>query len=157
MKKAILILMPLCFTPVIASPTLVSFDKAKHQAEAARIFKQHFKSPPFAELMTSGITTIKICMNDNKVIGVMAYQTKDPLNPTNRHLYYFAIDTQFQSKGYGTACMEQFEKQSKSEGIKTIKLDPSDDTSIKDPSVFFKKLNYAPVSARSTTLSKILQ
>lgn len=156
MKRVIHIILLSYIMPLISSPTLIPFDKTKHQTEAARIFKQHFKTPSLSEVIESGITTIKVCVNDNKIVGVLAYQTKDRQNPSNRYLYYFAIDTQSQSKGYGTACIEQFEKQSKDEGIRTITLDPSGDASIKDPSTFFKKLNYAPMNSRSTTLIKTL-
>jgi GNAT superfamily N-acetyltransferase len=160
MKQTMLLFLLSCFMPAISSPTLVPFDKAKHQAEAARIFKQHFRTPTFAELLADNIATIKICMDGNTVIGVLAYQKKDTIDAQknrNRYLYYVAIDTQHQSKGYGTACMKLFEEQSRHEGVTSITLDPSTDIATKDPSLFFKeKLSYKPVSVRSNTLTKTL-
>jgi GNAT superfamily N-acetyltransferase len=180
MKKYIVIIAFLfsCFTAVAQHIAVIPLDKPQHTAEAARIFKAHFRTPTFAELFENNIATVNVCMLDNTVIGVMAYKKIDALDAQknrNRHLYYFAIDKQYQNKGYGATCMKLLEDQARREGVKTITLDPSlktitldpssdtstkdpsSDISTKDPSLFFKeKLNYKPISPRSTTLTKTL-
>jgi|GEM_PF-5188664 len=171
MKKYIVIIAFLfsCFTAVAQHITVTPLTRPQDTADAAKIFKAHFRTPSFTELFQDNIATVNVCMLDNTVIGVMAYKKIDALDAQknrNRHLYYFAIDKQYQNKGYGATCMKLFEDQARREGVKTITLDPSLKTitldpsgniSTKDPSLFFKeKLNYKPISPRSTTLTKTL-
>jgi ribosomal protein S18 acetylase RimI-like enzyme len=164
MKKLLLILL-FASASLWSNPNhmkLVPFNAELHADAADWIHCQNFRgnardifsSDTFSDMLEDldSSYTIKICILNNSVIGLIVYRDeKIGTSSYRRHIHYIAIHKKLHGKGYGTACMQQCEQEHHDKNIAELMLEsmPSD-RAIR----FYERLGFTRLSPNSLVMSK---
>lgn len=116
---------------------LVPFNNEQHSKDAERIYSTFFHG--IASGALSAPNNAQTAQLDDKTVGFITHQDFQKNGKNIRFISFLAIDTPYQGKGYGKACMNHFEDQARQDKIDILQLDRDFDTE-----EFYTKLGFKP-------------